>query len=220
MKNIIKGLFYYPPHTEKHRAVLNMQMKRGGGKTQCSWCPTTTSLHLQQDCTFTHNINGSAAVTCCQGELLHPEKLLHLQAFSTAKELLRQKKNEDIYSVVQRTPGCEEMGQKHQACFLQFLWKGRWSTGVGQKWAPKSGPEILPMSVHHTGAAFNTEEGSCPVGFLSMATPGVCCQVRGQALTLKRMSVHIAFPWVIIGSWSSPLPSQQSSSTHLKIQDK
>lgn len=34
-------------------------------------------------------------------------------------------------------------------------------------------------------------------------------------LTLKRISVHIAFPWVIIGSWSSPFPSQQSSSTHL-----
>lgn len=36
--------------------------------------------------------------------------------------------------------------------------------------------------------------------------------------TLKRMSVHIAFPWVIIGSWSSPFPSQQSSSTHLGTQ--
>lgn len=36
--------------------------------------------------------------------------------------------------------------------------------------------------------------------------------------TLKRMSVHIAFPWVIIGSWSSPFPSQQSSSTHLEAQ--
>lgn len=36
--------------------------------------------------------------------------------------------------------------------------------------------------------------------------------------TLNRMSVHIAFPWVIIGSWSSPFPSQQSSSTHLEAQ--
>ena len=36
----------------------------------------------------------------------------------------------------------------------------------------------------------------------------------GVDLPLKRMSVHIAFPWVMIGSSSSPLPSQQSSSTH------
>lgn len=131
MRKIIKGLFHHPPHPEKHRAVLNMQMKRGGGKTRCSWCPTTTSLHLQQDCTFIHNINGSAAVTYYQGGFLLPEKLLHLQAFSTAKELLRQKKKkEDIYSVVQRAPGCEEVGQKQQACLLQFLWKGRQSTGL------------------------------------------------------------------------------------------
>lgn len=34
--------------------------------------------------------------------------------------------------------------------------------------------------------------------------------------SLNRMSVHIAIPWVIIGSSSSPLPSQQSSSTHLR----
>jgi len=34
-------------------------------------------------------------------------------------------------------------------------------------------------------------------------------------LTRNSMSVHIAIPCVIIGSWSSPLPSQQSSSTHL-----
>lgn len=33
--------------------------------------------------------------------------------------------------------------------------------------------------------------------------------------SLKRMSVHIALPWVMMGSSSSPLPSQQSSSTHL-----
>ena len=29
------------------------------------------------------------------------------------------------------------------------------------------------------------------------------------------MSVHMAMPCVMIGSWSSPLPSQQSSSIHL-----
>lgn len=34
--------------------------------------------------------------------------------------------------------------------------------------------------------------------------------------TLNRISVHIALPWVMMGSSSSPLPSQQSSSTHLK----
>jgi len=34
-------------------------------------------------------------------------------------------------------------------------------------------------------------------------------------LTLNSTSVHIAFPWVIIGSRSSPLPSQQSNSIHL-----
>lgn len=36
-----------------------------------------------------------------------------------------------------------------------------------------------------------------------------------HALTLNRMSVHMALPWVMMGSWSSPFPSQQSSSTHL-----
>ncbi len=34
--------------------------------------------------------------------------------------------------------------------------------------------------------------------------------------TLNRMSEHMAFPCVIMGSWSSPLPSQQSNSIHLK----
>lgn len=33
--------------------------------------------------------------------------------------------------------------------------------------------------------------------------------------TLNKISVHMAFPCVMIGSWSSPFPSQQSSSTHL-----
>lgn len=43
------------------------------------------------------------------------------------------------------------------------------------------------------------------------ATVAVCvCEI-----TLNRMSVHMALPWVIMGSWSSPFPSQQSSSTHL-----
>ena len=35
----------------------------------------------------------------------------------------------------------------------------------------------------------------------------------GIAITLNKISVHIAFPWVIIGSLSGSLPSQQSSST-------
>lgn len=39
----------------------------------------------------------------------------------------------------------------------------------------------------------------------------VCVHV----FTLNRMSVHMALPWVMMGSWSSPFPSQQSSSTHL-----
>ena len=33
------------------------------------------------------------------------------------------------------------------------------------------------------------------------------------SVTLNKISVHIAFPWVIIGSLSGSLPSQQSSST-------
>ena len=36
-------------------------------------------------------------------------------------------------------------------------------------------------------------------------------------LTRNKMSVHIALPCVIIGSWSSFLPSQQSSSIHLHV---
>lgn len=43
--------------------------------------------------------------------------------------------------------------------------------------------------------------------------PRVCACVR--VFTLNRMSVHMALPWVMMGSWSSPFPSQQSSSTHL-----
>lgn len=112
MRKIIKGLFHHPPHPEKHRAVLNMQMKRGGGKTRCSWCPTTTSLHLQQDCTFIHNINGSAAVTYYQGGFLLPEKLLHLQAFSTAKELLRQKKKRRYLFCGAKSPRMWRSGAK------------------------------------------------------------------------------------------------------------
>ena len=42
---------------------------------------------------------------------------------------------------------------------------------------------------------------------------------RFQTLTRNKMSVHIALPCVIIGSWSSfILPSQQSSSIHLHVQ--
>lgn len=40
---------------------------------------------------------------------------------------------------------------------------------------------------------------------------------KKNCLTLNRISVHMALPWVMIGSSSSPLPSQQSSSTHLLI---
>ena len=39
--------------------------------------------------------------------------------------------------------------------------------------------------------------------------------VKERVCTLKSMSVHIALPCVMMGSWSSPRPSQKSSSIHL-----
>lgn len=118
--------------------------------------PTGASLHLQQDGTFIHNHQWSRCYHLLPGRTPTPREnscifrlLPQLRNFSDNKE--------DINSVVQRAPGCEKVGQKQQACFLQFLWKGRWSTGVynaSHKLTPRSGPEILPMSVHHTGAAF------------------------------------------------------------------
>jgi len=45
------------------------------------------------------------------------------------------------------------------------------------------------------------------------AGPYICILRR---LTLRTISEHIVKPWVMIGSSSTPLPSQQSSSTHLQ----
>lgn len=154
----------------------------------CSWCPTRTW-------TPNRSLPASAA-----GWHLHPQPSMDLLLSAIAREnsysqrnscifrLLPQLRNfsdnkEDINSVVQRAPGCEKVGQKQQACFLQFLetfqWKGRWSTGVynaSHKLTPRPGPEILPMSVHHTGAAFQC--WGCPAwifgqGFSWGLLPGV-----------------------------------------------
>lgn len=130
--------------------------------------------------------------------------------------------------MVQRATECENMGQKKEACFLQLLWKGRCNTGgvlceseISLKiWEQETVAYVICQPVtreQHLG----TEEGRVPcmdscLGVLL----GLTARCRGQAFTLKRMSVHIAFPCVIIGSWSSPLPSQQSSSTHLETQEK
>lgn len=161
----------------------------------------------------------------CHEVLLFPEWLLHLQAVSTAKELLRQ--GEDIYSAAQRATECENIGQSNQACFLHFLWKGSSSTRVcntSRKQVLISGDKkpyyAICQSVKTEQWQMLRRRGvpcmdSCPEVLL-----GLVAKWRGQAFTLKRISVHIAFPCVIIGSWSSPFPSQQSSSTHLKTQEK
>jgi len=41
-------------------------------------------------------------------------------------------------------------------------------------------------------------------------------KIRERLHTRNKMSVHMALPCVMRGSWSSFLPSQQSSSIHLQ----
>lgn len=132
-----------------------------------------------------------------------------------------------IYSVVQRAQDVKIWGKRSQPASCSFCGKADVTQGVydaSWKQALRSGdkkPCLHSLPVCHKEQRLGAEEGRvscmdpCPGVLL-----GLTARCSSQAFTLKRISVHIAFPCVIIGSWSSPLPSQQSSSTHLKAQEK
>lgn len=186
---------------------------------------TSTQLQLQFHLQPINATPESTTISIVPWSTSVPWMTLHHQAVSTANELLRQ--GGDIYSAAQRATECENIGQSNQACFLHFLWKGSSSTrvcNVSRKQVLISGDKkpcyAICQSVKTEQWLMLRRRGvpcmdSCPGVLL-----GLVARWRGQAFTLKRISVHIAFPCVIIGSWSSPFPSQQSSSTHLKTQEK
>lgn len=138
----------------------------------------------------------------------------HLRNFSDYRQ--------GIYSVVQRAQDVKIWGKRSKPASCRFCGKADVAQGVydaSWKQALRSGdkkPCLHSLSVCRKEQRLGAEEGRVSTEVLL----GLTARCSSQAFTLKRISVHIAFPCVIIGSWSSPLPSQQSSSTHLKAQEK
>lgn len=151
----------------------------------------------QQDGTSTHSHHWGIPT---------PTELLVLSTVGNSSD------NKDIYLWCKGPQGVKERGRSSKPVPAGSVEGAQgWVVQVSKE--PQSLGQnpwpCIPQEQHPSG-----RRAGCPA-WPPLGSAGSC-----RGVTLNRMSVHIAFPWVIMGSWSSPLPSQQSSSTHLSTQGK